>query len=194
MLHDLDLTSLTLIFDLADVSKKAQLFHWRARFCPCSLPTTRSSSRSHLFPTKIMGTWLIKRNESSQFKNIRMVFRHQWAQQVLFFLSLNCTNCKSKWEVVKRRTSYWRINFMSFKHIEKSIWQLLQQHGNVFSVLKARGHRLLLKLESYLAQPNKNKNTTPTSGTGYRLYDKFDVLIKTSTSEPTAMIKLTCAR
>lgn len=53
------LTSLTLIFDLAEVSKKAQLFHWRARFWPCSLPTTRSSSRSHLFPTRIMGTWSI---------------------------------------------------------------------------------------------------------------------------------------
>lgn len=51
------LTSLTLIFDLAEVSKKAQLLHWRARFWPCSFPTTRSFSRSHLFPTRIMGTW-----------------------------------------------------------------------------------------------------------------------------------------
>ncbi|KAF3861135.1 hypothetical protein F7725_001390 [Dissostichus mawsoni] len=49
-------TSLTLIFDLAEVSKKAQLLHCRARFCPCSFPTTRSSSRSHLLPTRIIGT------------------------------------------------------------------------------------------------------------------------------------------
>jgi hypothetical protein len=32
------------------------LLNCRARFSPCSLPTTRSSSRSHLFPTRIMGT------------------------------------------------------------------------------------------------------------------------------------------
>jgi len=50
-------TSLTLIFDLADVSRKAE-FHWRARPCPWSLPTTRSSSRSHLLPTRIIGTCL----------------------------------------------------------------------------------------------------------------------------------------
>ncbi|TNN66355.1 hypothetical protein EYF80_023394 [Liparis tanakae] len=26
-------------------------------FWPCSFPTTRSSSKSHLFPTRIIGTW-----------------------------------------------------------------------------------------------------------------------------------------
>lgn len=51
------LTSRTLIFDLAEDSKKAQWFHCLARFWPCSFPTTRSSSRSHLFPTRIIGTW-----------------------------------------------------------------------------------------------------------------------------------------
>lgn len=49
-------TSLTLILDFADDSRKAQLHHCLAKFCPCSLPTTRSSSRSHLLPTRIMGT------------------------------------------------------------------------------------------------------------------------------------------
>ena len=48
-------TSLTLILDLADVSRKAE-FHVRARPCPWSLPTTRSSSKSHLLPTRIIGT------------------------------------------------------------------------------------------------------------------------------------------
>ena len=52
-----ELTSRTLIFDLAEDSKKAQWFHCLARFWPCSFPTTRSSSRSHLFPTRIIGTW-----------------------------------------------------------------------------------------------------------------------------------------
>lgn len=51
------LTSRTLIFDLAEDSKKAQWFHCLARFWPCSFPTTRSSSKSHLFPTRIIGTW-----------------------------------------------------------------------------------------------------------------------------------------
>ena len=50
------LTSLTLIFDFADVSINAQ-FHLRERLAPWSLPTTRSSSKSHLFPTRIIGTW-----------------------------------------------------------------------------------------------------------------------------------------
>lgn len=50
------LTSLTFILLLADVSRKAQEFHWRARPTPDSLATTRSTSRSHLFPTRIMGT------------------------------------------------------------------------------------------------------------------------------------------
>ena len=49
-------TSLTLILDLAEVSRKAQ-FQLRARFCPWSFPTTRSSSKSHLLPTRIMGTF-----------------------------------------------------------------------------------------------------------------------------------------
>lgn len=53
---ELSLTSLTLIFDLAEDSRKAQLLHWRARFWPCSFPTTLSSSKSHLFPTKVIGT------------------------------------------------------------------------------------------------------------------------------------------
>ena len=56
-LHVLNtLTSLTLIFALADDSRKAQLLNDRARLLPWSLPTTRSSSRSHLLPTKIIGT------------------------------------------------------------------------------------------------------------------------------------------
>lgn len=50
-------TSLTLILLLAEVSRKAQEFHWRARPIPDSLATTRSTSRSHLFPTRIMGTY-----------------------------------------------------------------------------------------------------------------------------------------
>lgn len=49
-------TSLTLILLLAEVSRKAQEFHWRARPMPDSLATTRSTSRSHLFPTRTMGT------------------------------------------------------------------------------------------------------------------------------------------
>jgi len=53
---ELCFTSLTLIFDLAEDSRKAQLLHWRARFWPCSFPTTLSSSKSHLFPTKVIGT------------------------------------------------------------------------------------------------------------------------------------------
>ena len=50
-------TSLTLILALADDSRKAQLLKERAKFCPCSLPTTRSFSRSHLLPTSIIGTY-----------------------------------------------------------------------------------------------------------------------------------------
>lgn len=49
-------TSLTLILLFAEVSRKAQEFHWRASPMPDSLATTRSTSRSHLFPTRIMGT------------------------------------------------------------------------------------------------------------------------------------------
>ncbi len=49
-------TSFTLILDLADVSRNAQ-FQLRERLLPWSLPTTRSSSKSHLFPTNIIGTW-----------------------------------------------------------------------------------------------------------------------------------------
>ena len=55
--EQLTLTSLTLILDFADDSRKAQLHHCLAKFWPCSLPTTRSSSRSHLLPTRIIGTW-----------------------------------------------------------------------------------------------------------------------------------------
>ena len=50
------LTSLTPIFALAEVSMKAQLLNCLARLSPWSLPTTLSSSRSHLFPTSTMGT------------------------------------------------------------------------------------------------------------------------------------------
>ena len=49
------LTSFTLILALAEVSIKAQL-NCRAKFTPWSLPTTRSSSKSHLFPTNTIGT------------------------------------------------------------------------------------------------------------------------------------------
>lgn len=48
-------TSFTLIFFFAEVSMNSQL-KCRARFIPWSLPTTLSSSRSLLFPTRIMGT------------------------------------------------------------------------------------------------------------------------------------------
>lgn len=34
-----------------------QLLKLLARFCPWSFPTTRSSSKSHLFPTRTIGTW-----------------------------------------------------------------------------------------------------------------------------------------
>ena len=47
---------LTFIFDLADVSINAVLPHERASDAPCSLPTARSPSRSHLFPTSTSGT------------------------------------------------------------------------------------------------------------------------------------------
>ncbi len=57
------LTSLTFIFDLAEDSRKAQLLHWRARFWPCSFPTTLSSSKSHLFPTKIIGTYTTEKEK-----------------------------------------------------------------------------------------------------------------------------------
>ena len=50
------LTSLTPIFALAEVSMKAQLLNCLARLSPWSLPTTLSSSRSHLLPTSTMGT------------------------------------------------------------------------------------------------------------------------------------------
>lgn len=56
-LHTRAHTSLTFIFDFAEDSKNAQLFHCLARFWPCSFPTTLSSSKSHLFPTRIMGTY-----------------------------------------------------------------------------------------------------------------------------------------
>lgn len=49
------LTSLTLILALADVSMNEQL-NWFASDLPSSLPTTRSSSKSHLLPTKTIGT------------------------------------------------------------------------------------------------------------------------------------------
>lgn len=49
------LTSLTLILDLADVSIKAQLNCW-AKLTPWSVITTLSSSKSHLLPTRTIGT------------------------------------------------------------------------------------------------------------------------------------------
>lgn len=61
----LQVTSLTLIFDFAEDSKKAQLHHCLAKFWPCSLPTTRSSSKSHLLPTKIIGTCRKEKEHSS---------------------------------------------------------------------------------------------------------------------------------
>lgn len=50
-----NLTSLTLIFALADVSMNEQLNCCASCF-PNSLPTTLSSSKSHLLPTKTIGT------------------------------------------------------------------------------------------------------------------------------------------
>lgn len=87
------LTSLTLIFDLAEVSKKAQLFHWRARFWPCSLPTTRSSSRSHLFPTRIMGTWL---TEMSKLRHwlLRTAFSTLCFHHLVLFYDLTFSTAK----------------------------------------------------------------------------------------------------
>lgn len=49
------LTSLTLILALADVSMNEQL-NWFASDLPSSFPTTLSSSKSHLLPTKTIGT------------------------------------------------------------------------------------------------------------------------------------------
>lgn len=40
-----------------------QLENCFAKFCPWSFPTTRSSSKSHLFPTKTMGTCRKKKRE-----------------------------------------------------------------------------------------------------------------------------------
>lgn len=37
--------------------KAHQLLNCFARFCPWSFPTTLSSSKSHLFPTRTIGTW-----------------------------------------------------------------------------------------------------------------------------------------
>lgn len=54
-LQNLLLTSLTLILALAEVSMNAQL-NCRARLTPWSLPTTLSSSKSHLLPTSTIGT------------------------------------------------------------------------------------------------------------------------------------------
>ena len=55
------LTSFTFTLAFADVSKKphVSLSKLLARFAPWSLPTTLSSSRSHLLPTSIIGTWNI---------------------------------------------------------------------------------------------------------------------------------------
>merc|ERR1712080_642125 len=49
-------TSLTPILAFAEVSMKAQLLNCLAMLRPWSLPTTLSSSRSHLLPTNTMGT------------------------------------------------------------------------------------------------------------------------------------------
>ena len=49
-------TSFTPILALADVSMNAQLLNCLAMFNPWSLPTTLSSSKSHLLPTNTMGT------------------------------------------------------------------------------------------------------------------------------------------
>ena len=50
------LTSFTPILAFAEVSMNAQLLNCLARFSPWSFPTTRSSSKSHLLPTKTIGT------------------------------------------------------------------------------------------------------------------------------------------
>lgn len=49
-------TSLTLILAFAEVSKNAHWLNTFAKLAPCVLATTRSSSRSHLFPTRTSGT------------------------------------------------------------------------------------------------------------------------------------------
>lgn len=55
MLYIWHITSFTLTFFFAEVSMNSQL-KCRANPIPWSFPTTRSSSKSHLFPTRIMGT------------------------------------------------------------------------------------------------------------------------------------------
>lgn len=61
------LTSLTFILAFADVSKNSQL-KCLARFIPWSFPTTLSSSKSHLLPTKIIGTC-----QSSKIKQVKVM-------------------------------------------------------------------------------------------------------------------------
>ena len=46
-----------MIFALAEDSMKLTLAQVRARFSPWSLPTTRSSSKSDLLPTRTIGTY-----------------------------------------------------------------------------------------------------------------------------------------
>merc|ERR1712169_16143 len=46
----------TLFFVLAEASRKVQLLNFLARLSPCSVEITRWSCKSHLFPTKTMGT------------------------------------------------------------------------------------------------------------------------------------------
>ena len=72
------LTSLTPILALAEVSMKAQLLNCLAMLRPWSLPTTLSSSRSHLLPTSTMGT-------SSVSFTLSICSRRSWKGCELWF-------------------------------------------------------------------------------------------------------------
>ena len=73
-------TSLTTPRSFADVSRKLDR-HFRAKACPCSRPTTRSSSRSHLFPTRISGGWPWRQRKTTE--------DHQSIQSDCLFTHMN---------------------------------------------------------------------------------------------------------
>ena len=55
-----------MIFALAEDSMKLTLAQVRARFSPWSLPTTRSSSKSDLLPTRTIGTYKEEEKEEEK--------------------------------------------------------------------------------------------------------------------------------
>ena len=77
-----ELTSLTPILAFADVSMKEQLLNCLARLSPWSLPTTRSSSRSHLLPTSTIGTSsvsYIRKESYKYYSKLKFMVYNVWA-------------------------------------------------------------------------------------------------------------------